>query len=387
MNYLFFIGIIGIYAGLHFVLYLMTIYLFSIQSIKIKIFLLVLYGLLALSFFANLMLARLADNIFTNFLYLLSALWIGILIYLLIGLAVACLTVLIFKNVYPPIKIIMALVSLVCSLGLVGYAYWNARHPIIKNLDVTIQNLPASWKNKNIVQISDLHLGRLNGPGFFENIVKQVNQQNPEIIVITGDLFDALGNHISSFISLLNQLKATNGVYFVNGNHESYLDVNNINKIIQETQIRVLNNELVEIEGLQLVGINFAGFLEEQSPNILQTIKGFDGKKSNILLYHEPVGLGRTGNTNGNGHSNLYFGPKLDFTVQKKNNIDLQLSGHTHAGQFWPFTFIAKMIYQGKHYGLFQDENFQLYVSSGTGTWGPPIRLGAPAEIVNITLK
>jgi predicted MPP superfamily phosphohydrolase len=333
------------------------------------------------------MLARLSDNIFTNFLYLLSALWIGILVYLLIGLSIACLTVLIFKNVYPPIKMIMALTSLICSLGLVGYAYWNARHPIITNLNITLENLPAQWQNKTIVQITDLHLGRLNGPKFFQNVVNKVNQQNPDIIVITGDLFDVLGNHVLSFIDLLNQLKAPHGVYFVNGNHESYLGENDIDKIIQETQIRVLNDELVEIDGLQLVGINFAGFMEEQSPDILQNIVGFDGSKTNILLYHEPVGLGRTGNTNGNGHSALYFGPKMDYSVQKDNNIDLQLSGHTHAGQLWPFTWLAKMIYQGKHYGLFQDGNFQLYVSSGTGTWGPPIRLGAPAEIVNITLK
>lgn len=377
---------IGIYAGLHLLLYLATVTLFSIINFKIKVMVLVIYGLLATSFFGTMILSDYSDNPFTRALYLISALWIGMLIFLLITFSVACLINIFVKN-QTNLKLILGLGAIILSIAVLFFGYHQATHPTITRLDIDIQNLPTDWENKKIVQLSDLHLGRIHGADFLSEVITRVNELQPDIVFITGDLFDGLGDHVENFIADFHNLQAPLGIYFVTGNHESYLGVDKILDLLKKTPIIVLDNELKEIDGLQIIGLGFVDFTGQQDKNILTNLPNFDPSKTNILLYHEPSALGRGKNLNGNGHSELYFWPKTNFTVQENAGIDLQISGHTHGGQFFPFTLLTKMIYQNYHHGLHKIGNFQLYVSSGTGTWGPPIRLGSPAEIVLMKLQ
>ena len=385
MNYIFLFLMLGLYAGLHFLLYLATVALFSISTLKFKLIILGIYGLLALSFFGTMILSHYSDNPLTRVLYLISALWIGMLIFLVIAFTLAWIISIFIKNP-ANLKLFLGIGALVVSDILLIIGYYQATHPAITRLDIGIANLPENWNNKKIVQLSDIHLGRIHGKAFLNEVITRVNKLQPDIVFITGDLFDGLGDHVENFIADFHQMQAPLGIYFVTGNHESYLGVDKVLALLEKTPIVVLNNELKEIDGLQIIGLSFVDFAGEQDKNILTTIPGFDAEKANILLYHEPIALGRGKNMNGNGHSELYFGPKTDFTVQENNGIDLQLSGHTHAGQFFPFTLLTKMIYKNYHAGLHQIGNFQLYVSGGTGTWGPPLRLGTRGEIVLIQL-
>jgi predicted MPP superfamily phosphohydrolase len=265
---------------------------------------------------------------------------------------------------------------------------WNASHPEIKEIDISISGLPGYWKDKKIVQLSDVHLGVINGPGFMTRVAEKVNSIEPDLVVITGDLFDGMGGGFSSFIQPLKSIKAEKGVFFVTGNHEGYLGLDKPLSTLRKTGIRILENEVAEIEGLQIVGLGFPEFNKANGlKKIFEGPDHLDRDKPNILLYHTPTDIGENHLDMGDQQANTYWNPDTGLTTAKNMGIDLQLSGHTHAGQFFPFTWIAQRIYQEYNYGLHGDGTFQIYVSSGVGTWGPPLRLGSPSEIVLIRLK
>jgi len=161
-------------------------------------------------------------------------------------------------------------------------------------------------------------------------------------------------------------LKAPKGVYFVTGNHEVYLGVENAKEALESVNVKVLDNEMVDIDGLQIVGISFSKMfgVEDLKQKILG-IKNYDPNEASILLYHSPQGI----------------------EDAKAAGIDLQLSGHTHKGQMIPFPFITSAIFGKYYYGLTTEGNYSIYTSSGVGTWGPMMRTSGKSEIVVVTLK
>jgi predicted MPP superfamily phosphohydrolase len=277
---------------------------------------------------------------------------------------------------------------LIAAVGVSLYGLWRARHPVFHQVDVTLDGLPDHWRNRLVVQLSDVHLGSINKTGFLERLIGKVNSVNPDLILITGDLFDGMGGNLDSFIKPLKTMKAGNGIFFITGNHEGYLGLKQPLSVIRETNIRILDNEICEIDGLQIVGISFPEHHQENTARDLLTVSGsYDAHKPSILLYHTPTSLEEHHADRGSQQANTYWFPNTAMTLAKEVGIDLQLSGHTHRGQLFPFVWLTRAIYKGYDYGLHKDGSFHLYVSSGVGTWGPPMRIGAPPEIVVITLR
>lgn len=237
--------------------------------------------------------------------------------------------------------------------------------PKVKKIKIKIKNLQNSL---NIVQISDIHIGEFLKKDYLAKLVKLINKQNPDIVAITGDLVDKDIRIIYKELEPLKDIKSKFGVFFVAGNHEYYNDVEPILNYLEKIEIIVLRNTNKQIANINLAGVyDVVGKRLDHKfkPDVKAALKGVDEKLPTILLAHQPKQL----------------------NYLENENIDLVLSGHTHAGQIFPFNFLVKLD-QPYVYGLHKhSEKTQIYITSGAGFWGPPIRFLAPAEIANITLE
>jgi uncharacterized protein len=256
-------------------------------------------------------------------------------------------------------------VSLVSATALSAKAIYNSRHIELEKIDVKIANLAKPYK---IVQLSDIHIGGLIDREFMSDIVKRVNLLQADLVVITGDLVDVEVGRAKEAIGELKALRSKYGTFYIVGNHEYFHGVEEIIQSVKELEIRVLENENVYIgeegEGFNLAGV-YDAFGYRTSTYVPDLEKALKDKKDapTVLLAHQPK-----------------------FIEEVKGGVDLVLSGHTHGGQIYPFVFLVKMV-QPYVSGLHRHkENLQIYVNKGTGFWGPPMRLGASAEISLITI-
>jgi len=389
LRFILFFGIfLAILIGATLFIYFSLSRFLQISDPRAQTALLWTFFLLSFSFFLSAILIRLNGNWFFNSYYFLSGVWLGLLVQLLTA---SILLWLIFGLRYIlKLKFSMTPVaSALCILAslFIIYGIWNAFSLRIKTIEVPIKNLPASWDGKSIVQLSDLHLGAIHRPGGLKKIVQKTNALKPNLIVITGDLFDGMDGDLTVFIDGLNQLKAPQGIYFVTGNHEAYLGFERALAIISKTAIRPLDGEVVSIDGLQIIGVGFPMNGQTQNPKTAFESPGFDPKKPSILLYHTPTNVLNSYDSFGRQQVGTYWSPDTDFSYAEKQGVGLQLSGHTHRGQFFPFSLIADWFYRGYDYGLHTLSDFYLYSTSGVGTWGPPLRIGTKSEIVKIKLK
>ena len=388
LKFILFIGItVGILFVAHFLSYIVIVRLLGITSPIVKTVLFISLSFLSLSFVASFFLVHWWENLFTSSFYIFSATWVGLFLNFWLAVALSYLLIWVVKLVgYTPNGQAIAIVSFVMVIFYSAYGVYNAFHPRIKNIEVHMENLPEEWKNKTIVQLSDVHLGHVHGVGFLERVVRKVNSLNPELVFITGDLFDGMGRKFIRFVEPLNKLKAKKGVFFITGNHETYVGVSRALGILEKTKIYFLDNEMVEIDGLQIVGIGYPGLGGKKD---IQSLKGFEGKfskeKPTILLFHTPTSI--TQGKDLKPHASAYWTPHTSFAMSREMGVDLQLSGHTHAGQLFPFGYLTKLIYKGYDYGLHNDGRFSIYITCGVGTWGPPMRTGNSPEIVLIKLR
>jgi hypothetical protein len=297
-----------------------------------------------------------------------SGFWLGLLVQLLIATALIWLIILIAPRIgwmYPNTALLASVffgIALIVSF----FGMRNAFHPQVKEITVQIPGLPDTWKGKRIVQLSDIHLGEVYREDFLRGIVGQINKLNPVFVVITGDLFDGMNDHLDALAAPLADMQADKGVYFVTGNHETYIGSEIVRKALGVLPVRILENEVVDIDGLALIGLSYPDRGMSFDPShILEKIQASFRGKPNILLFHAPI------------HVNTF----------KEAGIHLQLSGHTHLGQLFPFFLVTKSMYRGHDYGLYQDGDYTLYTTNGVGTWGPPMRVGTTPEIVVITLQ
>ncbi len=372
------------YFGLHIFLYFCVVYFFGIIG-KAKIYIALVFILLSSSFIVAIALSRTSNSIFTKYFYAISAFWTGMLAIFATAFIVTILINIFIRQ--PELKQLLGITSIILPLILGLYGVWNAFNPIIKNIEVEIPNLPKQWEGKKIVQISDAHLGKINGVSFAEKIVKEVNAVKPDLILITGDLFDGIGSNVSDFVNTLNKLNANDGVYFVTGNHEVYLGADYVISQLKNTKIHVLNNESVILNGLQIIGVSYPEFGETRKADFLAGVMDNNPNLTNILMYHSPTSTEQNHTDEASQRSSIYFMPDTNFAIAEKDNINLQLSGHTHDGQLFPYNLLVRYIYKGDGYGLKTFGDFNIYTTSGIGTWGPPMRIGTQSEIPVITLK
>ncbi|MBU1089448.1 metallophosphoesterase [Patescibacteria group bacterium] len=382
---MFFQILLAILLTSHFVVYDFFIRAFAIQNKKARLKLRLTLELLFLGFIASFVLLRREENLLAKIFSLGFGVWFGILLNLIWMILVAWIVIGMVRIFRKKLNFkLVGKIVIFCAITYSLIGAWNVFHPVVKNIEINLENLPQSWSGKTIVQISDLHLGGVLGESFLKKVISEINQLNAEIVVITGDLLDGSANGIEKYIHLLNEIKTQNGVYFVSGNHEGYRGTEDSLRILRKLDIRILEDEIVDLAGLQLIGIRYPENGENKNiRKIVENNSNFDSEKVNILLLHSPTSIGE----NKIEHQNLYWKPNVDFRDARDLGIDLQLSNHTHGGQIFPFTLLAKWIYDGYEYGLHQENGFTVYISSGTGVWGPTLRTGSKSEIVAIKLK
>jgi predicted MPP superfamily phosphohydrolase len=253
-------------------------------------------------------------------------------------------------------------------------------------VEVRLEKLPDRWRNRTIVQLSDVHLGHFHTPAAMERLAGQLNSMAPDLVVITGDLFDGMSDGRPEFVEPLKKLSARFGILFVTGNHEGYAGLRSSLEVVEQAGIRVLFNEVVEVDGLRWMGIAYPGIRDKSEIRGLE--HGLDPSNPQrplILLFHTPTDI-RQDSTQ-DRRTTTYWRPDTSFSLSRELGVSLQLSGHTHKGQIFPFGYLTGWIYNGLDHGLHRERGFSLYTSSGVGTWGPPMRTGTAPEIVVITLK
>ncbi len=384
MGFVIFVAMaLSILLGSHWLIYFTTVRFFSLEGHRVILF--CVFFALAMSFVVSALLGRVLRNPVTDVLAWASSLWLGLWIYLVMALVVVWLVYGVAKvaGLSPDMRIVTGvLYGLAAAVTL--YGTLNAMTPVITDVDVKMDDLPEHWKGKTIVQLSDVHLGCIRQEGYLASVVRRVNALEPELILITGDLFDGMGGTRESFVPLLDSLEARKGVFFATGNHEGYLGLSGPLAVLAKTRIRVLDDEVVDVDGLQIVGISFP---EHDRPGDLRLFGVIDPGRPSILLFHTPTDVLGSSRDRADQQKRTYLSPDTRFGFAREHGIDLQLSGHTHQGQFWPFTALTRAIFHGYDYGLTCSDGFCIYVTSGTGTWGPPLRVGSRSEIVAIHLR
>ncbi|MDO9231176.1 MAG: metallophosphoesterase [bacterium] len=358
--------LVAILLGAHWFLYFSFINFFSLSGNSQKI-LVVFFIFLGISFILSSVLSHWNDNIFTRTYYFLSGVWLGILNNFVLSAILIWLIILIGRFFHLDLNpALLASPIFVIAFFLSIYGVWNALNPAIKNISVSIPNLPAQWQGKKIIQLSDVHLGHIYREKFIEKIVEKINSEKPEIVVITGDLFDGMDGNLAPIIKPLEDIQTKQGVFFVTGNHETYLGLENTFRMLENSQIKIMHDEVIDAKGLKIIGISYPDRNEKKDVvAILESLRKDYFGQPNILLFHSPTNISEI----------------------KNQGVNLELCGHTHVGQIFPFNLITKLIYHGYDHGLFQMENYTLYTSNGAGTWGPAMRLGNTPEIVVITLQ
>jgi predicted MPP superfamily phosphohydrolase len=323
-------------------------------------------GFLSVSFVAASLLAFRYTNALVRAFYKLAAVWVGLLSFLFFAAVASWIILGVARlagleiNFHRPVELLFGLATVV---GL--YGVFNSGWTRLTRTTVRLTNLPAAWRGRRAALISDLHLGPVRNGSFLRRMVRTILQEKPDAIFIAGDLYDGTAIDAHRAAEPLNELNAPHGVYFVAGNHEQFGDDSKYLQAIAAAGVRVLTNEKVEVDGLQIIGVPYRHATHDgHFASVLKGIR-LDRDRASILLTHAPDR------------------PE----IAEAAGVSLQLSGHTHLGQFIPWSWMARRIYRQFVYGLSRIGKMQVFTSSGAGTWGPPLRLGSNPEIVMLQFE
>ncbi len=366
-------GLIGFIAVFQAVLFLTHFFLYetwifsptgteSYGALWIKLVL----GFLSVSFTAASLLAIRYTNAAVRTFYKAAAVWAGLLSFLLVAAVsswiVFGLTQLTGLHVNFH-RIVEVLFGAAVAVGFYGVC--NANCTRITRTTVRLANLPDAWRGRKAALISDVHLGHVRNGSFLRRMVAKILREEPDLIFIAGDLFDGTAIDARRAAAPLSALTAPHGVYFVAGNHEQFGDDSKYLRAVEAAGVRVLTNEKVDADGLQIIGVPYRNATRDgHLASVLGDI-GVDRDRPSILLTHAPDR------------------PE----IAEAAGVSLQLSGHTHLGQFIPWSWMARRIYRQFAYGLSRIGKMQVFTSSGAGTWGPPLRLGSNPEIVMLQFE
>lgn len=352
----------------------------SVIPVEYKNLYLIIIIFLSLSYIAG----RLLENIWVSpisvILVYIGSFWLAIMTYLFLQLLIIDFIRLIENIIHfiPSFLIkdiiktkrIIALSVVLLSIIIVAAGFINKNMIIIKKYNINIKKNAGELKSLNIAMASDLHLGTINSYGFMYDVAEKINSLYPDIILLAGDIIDEdlapvikydVGEH-------LLRLKAKYGVYGITGNHEYIGGVEPAVEYLKKHNINIIRDEAVKIDNsFYIIGredISIKQFAGKNRTALSTIIKDINKSLPLILMDHQPF--------------------KLEDAQQ--NSIDLQLSGHTHNGQLWPFNYIVEKVYEIA-WGYRVKGNTHYYVSCGVGGWGPPIRTGSRPEIINIKLN
>lgn len=340
----------------------------------------IIFWVIALSF----ILARVGNKFLPSsierLLSLIGNYWMVVMLYLIIILPIVDIIRFIGKRAnFIPRELfyrinIRSYVGILVFLFLIGfliYGTWNAKNIKVTKYNIDIPKKESNIEELKIVMISDLHLGNIVNNSRLSNMVERINELQPDIILMAGDIVD---DSIKPFIrenmgETLNRLKAKYGVFASTGNHDYYGgDVEEIIKKLEASGIKVLNDEYFEINDSFLVvgreDIAVESYYKRKRSSLCEIISDGNKRLPIILIDHTPQNL----------------------KEPMENGVDLQVSGHTHRGQIFPGRYITEKLFE-VDWGYLKKDNLNVIVSSGIGTWGPPIRIGNSSEIVEINVK
>lgn len=375
ITFLFFFSlIIIIFLASNFYLFVRGGQAFSLNAPMRKTFT-ITFWLLVSTFFVGSILERTYSSAFSEWVYRIGAFWLAFMLYF----TIACVLidfVRIFNHFYHflpafsgmmKFRLGLSVVALVSVIVIAGHI--NALNINVRQIELTIHKKVTGSPEVKILMASDIHLGALIGERNEKRFVEIIQEQKPDLVLLCGDLVDGeiapvlrknLGRHIQ-------EIKTPLGVYAILGNHEYIGGIDKTLPYLQSINIKVLLDETVVLtNGIQLVGRN--DYSVRKSPEGREALAELTSKLDSVLpiivMNHQPY--------------------NLQEAVDEK--VDLQLSGHTHNGQLWPFSFLIKSIFE-LSWGYLKKGETHFYVSSGYGTWGPPVRTGNRPEVVVFNLK
>lgn len=377
-SFLIFIGIVFlIYFSINYYIFIRGLQVFSISPFWRKTYI-TLFLISVLSFIAGEFLEHTNPSAIGEWIYRIGAFWLAFMLYLFLIVLFVDIVRLInyFFHFIPELSPSSQFATGLAVLTLVSvsvlFGHINAINPKIKEISLSIPKQVSGDDNMKLLMVSDIHLGALVGENREEKLVRLINTQQPDLVVLCGDIVDGdigevlrknLGRHIQ-------EIKAPFGVFAIPGNHEYIGGITKTLPYLESINIRVLRDQTVKLSnGVQLVGrddIDGKRMANIPRKELSQLIKECDNNFPVIVLNHQP----------------------LNLEEAVKEEVDLHLSGHTHNGQLWPLNYMTKAIYE-LSWGFLKKGNTNFYVSSGFGTWGPPVRTGNTPEIVvfNLTFK
>ncbi len=338
------------------------------------------FAFFAYSYIVGRLLERVTLTWFTSTLVFIGAYWLSAMVYFF--LIIYVVDVLRLVNTFFPyfpvfIASNMALTERVLALSALSVVFvllvaghFNARKLRVQTLELTIPKNSHALRALSIVAASDIHLGTIICKSRLEHIVEKINSLNPDLVLLPGDVVDEdLGPVIKQNLGeTLRTIRAKYGVVACTGNHEYIGGVEEANEYLIEHGVNVLRDDSLKVaDSVFIVGREdraIRQFAGKQRAPLGDIMKSVDKNFPVILMDHQPF--------------------RLDEAVE--HGVDLQLSGHTHHGQLWPFQFITKRMFE-LSWGYKKKDRTHFYVSSGVGTWGPPIRIGNSPEIVHLKLS
>jgi hypothetical protein len=313
---------------------------------------------LALSFVVAALLSFRFANPLVIFIYRIAATWLGFMTMFLVAsfLCWAAWYVILLTRIADPGRLRAPIAVILFSAAVVAgiYGMFNALRVRTRRVTVVLAGLPAAWKGRTALVLSDMHLGHINRIRFCRKIVARAVALEPDIVFMPGDLFDGGKIEAERMAAPLKDLKPAFGKYFSTGNHDEFGDVADYTEVLTRVGFRVLNNERVVADGLHILGIPYHDSNYPMRMRAALEAMHVPKGEASILLSHVPNRL----------------------PIVEQAGVSLQLSGHTHGGQIFPFTWVVRRAFGKFTYGLQRFGDLLVYTSSGAGTWGPPMRVG-----------
>ena len=326
----------------------------------VKVVVSVLFWTVAFALFASVGLrdASVPDTIL-RWMFRLGSVWMVFLLYV-----VMLLVVFDMAGIFVPALKPSLLYALPLTLCILAYGYINYRNPKIEHLDINLEK-EYDCSPLRIVAVSDVHLGYGTGVSSLKKYVELINSQNPDLILIAGDLIDNSVKPLlqEPFAEALSTLKAPMGIYMVPGNHEYISGIEASADFLKDTPVRLLRDSMVTLPGgMQIVGRDDRS--NRSRKPLEELMEMADRNRPVIVLDHQPYELSKTDSL----------------------GVDLQISGHTHRGQIWPLTKITDLLFEQSH-GYRKWSHSHIWVSCGLSLWGPPFRIGTDSDIAVIDLN
>lgn len=336
----------------------------------------IIFWVLAFSYFSGRI--SVIPGVISNFLWRIGEYWLAFLLYILL---IVCLIDIVrfsgkrfkpLKNLkkYKHTPLVTGLAVILTACAIVVYGIINAANPIIQRYEVSVDK-KADIKSLHVAMASDMHINPYRGKAEIDRFIKQVDEISPDVLFLDGDIIvedtDVLtGVYLADSLS---KLKLKYGIYAVTGNHEYIGGVADYyEELLTSAGVKVLRDNVAQIENsIYIVGREDRSmdmYNNKKRNPLAQLLNGADKSKPIIVLDHQPYSIEEA----------------------EKNNIDVQLSGHTHKGQMFPFTLITSLTYK-LDWGIMKENGYNLIVSSGYGTWGPPIRTGNTPEIIDLEIN